>query len=296
MNFVEVIIQNCFSLIRLVLGVNKRNSSKQLLLSFKNKSNALILGNGPSLTQSLELYQNEFNQFDLIAVNRFPETDAYTELKPSILVLLAPQFFKPDSELSQEYILANQSLFEHLAKKTAWPLLIVAPANERGSKQLADLLKRNKYIKVYYIKTSPMEGLVFFKHLMFSLRQGMPRPHNVLIPSLMIAIQAKYEQIAIVGADHSWLKEISVAKKNEALVHQKHFYDENSSSPKQMADYIVRPRKLHEILHKFYLAFKGYWEISNYAKEKGVRIVNCSETSMIDAFERGTINSITKRN
>ena len=53
-----------------------------------------------------------------------------------------------------------------------------------------------------------------------------------------------------------------------------------------MQDYITRPRKLHEILRKFYLSFKGYWEINSYAEKKGVQIINSSETSMIDAFPK----------
>ena len=93
-------------------------------------------------------------------------------------------------------------------------------------------------------------------------------------------------KISILGADHSWLGEISVNNKNEALVNQKHFYDEQTSTSQPMQDYITRPRKLHEILRKFYLSFKGYWEINSYAEKKGIQIINSSETSMIDAFPK----------
>jgi hypothetical protein len=45
-------------------------------------------------------------------------------------------------------------------------------------------------------------------------------------------------------------------------------------------------RKLHEILHKFYLTFKGYHEIKEYALKNNSVIYNLTEGSFIDAFER----------
>ncbi len=106
----------------------------------------------------------------------------------------------------------------------------------------------------------------------------------------MNCIYLNYKVIYIIGADHSWLPEISVNEKNEALINQKHFYDEADSKPEQMNDLISRPRKLHEIIHKFYLTFKGYWLIKEYASSKNVRIYNASEISTIDAFERKKIS------
>jgi hypothetical protein len=108
----------------------------------------------------------------------------------------------------------------------------------------------------------------------------------------MNLIHLDYKELYIVGADHSWLGEISVNDKNEAMVHQKHFYDEDISKPQKMEDRQDRPRRLHEIIHKFYLSVKGYWEIASYASKKRVKIYNSSEFSMIDAFERKPLNQI----
>jgi hypothetical protein len=108
----------------------------------------------------------------------------------------------------------------------------------------------------------------------------------------MNCIYLKYKTIALVGADHSWLKEISVSDENVALVNQKHFYDENESKAAPMSDYQIRPRRLHEMLLKFMLSFKGYWEINEYIEGSDIHIYNCSETSMIDAFERKKLTEI----
>ena len=54
-------------------------------------------------------------------------------------------------------------------------------------------------------------------HFFFSKGLAMPRPHNVLIPSIMNLAYLGYKELYIVGADHSWLSEITVNENNEAL-------------------------------------------------------------------------------
>ena len=62
-------------------------------------------------------------------------------------------------------------------------------------------------------------------------------------------------------------------------------------------DYFDRKeaRKLHEILHKFYLSFKGYFDIKAYAKKKGVSIINLTKGSFIDAFEKKPLSSFINK-
>jgi len=81
-------------------------------------------------------------------------------------------------------------------------------------------------------------------------------------------------------------------KKNEAMLRHVHFYATEGTSPMKVEDRIERPRRLHEIIQKFYLSFKGYWDIQRYAKSKGVNIYNASSVSMIDAFERKNLEEI----
>jgi hypothetical protein len=114
----------------------------------------------------------------------------------------------------------------------------------------------------------------------------MPRPHNVLIPSIMIALSLGFKKIFLFGADHSWLKDIWVDEENNVLLQQKHFYDIDKAKPRHM-DYLGKgKRKMHEVLIKFYHSFKGYFEIDAYGKNQGKTIYNCTPGSYIDAFDR----------
>ena len=118
----------------------------------------------------------------------------------------------------------------------------------------------------------------------------MPRPHNVIIPSLMIAINLKYKNIYLFGVDHSWLSEITVTDGNDVLINQKHFYDENISKPNTMNKGGVGKRKLYEVLEKFMLSFRGYFIIKDYANYRKTKILNATKNSYIDAFEKVSIN------
>jgi hypothetical protein len=250
----------------------------------------VILGNGPSLNQSIEIYRSDLIKRKTLAVNLMVCSPLFEELKPSFYTLLAPQFFKNDEDLTEIYIKNNIQLFENLKTKTTWNMVLFVPAIFKSSTRLKQLLSENQFIQVHYFNVTPIEGFDSFCDWCFAKGIGMPRPHNVLIPAIMNCIQVGFKEIYILGADHSWLKEISVDENNIALVNQKHFYDENESRPEKMQDYIKRPRHLHEIIHKFYLSFKGYWEIKRFAEKKNISIYNSSEFSMIDAFERRKLN------
>lgn len=123
---------------------------------------------------------------------------------------------------------------------------------------------------------------------------GMPRPHNVLIPGVFMSINIGFNQIFLVGTDHSWLPLISVNENNDALINQQHFYDEGQTQKGQMYRN-SQPRRLHEILEKFMLSFRAYFDLKEYAETRCVKIYNCTPGSYIDAFERKDIKEILSK-
>ena len=129
-----------------------------------------------------------------------------------------------NNDLKISYSTRGYSLLEN--GNLRWGNDIFQKLNNIERKNVIDLKSQNTNITFHYFNTTPIEGLPFMSNFIFKNRLGMPRPHNVLIPSLMIGITEGYEKISVLGADHSWLAEISVNEKNEALVNQKHFYDD----------------------------------------------------------------------
>jgi len=188
--------------------------------------------------------------------------------------------------------------FEEMVEKTNWELYLIVPKLARKDKEWLKYMRVNPYIKLLFFNNTPIEGFQWLNHLLYNLSLGTPRPHNVLIPSLFIAIKCGFKKIYLAGTDHNWLKDVHVTKDNQVLLSQKHFYDaqfrdkDNKNSPHPRPMYhgaSTEERKLHEVLIKFYYAFKGYWDIKEYASEKKADIVNLTMNSYIDAFKKEDI-------
>ena len=295
-SFIVGLIQTKLSAIRILLqsnfiGIVQQETQTKPLL---------ILGNGPSLNDTLKNNPAATLQgFDLMAVNAAACSDQFSVLQPNLYILNAVTYFQNDSELSPFYIQAKYDLFEALKAKTRWEMTLLGPFRAKKSTDFQQLIASNSNLKVRYFNQTPVEGLNFWSHRWYNLGWGMPRPHNVLIPGIMTGIRLGYKTIAIVGADHSWLADLSVNDNNEALLRHVHYYATDGTQPMKVEDRIDRPRKLHEIIHKFYLSFKGYWQIKAYANTKQVSIINASSVSMIDAFDRKSLAellNVTEKN
>lgn len=259
-------------------------SKKPKTMVKRSNDEAVILANGPSLDTMIEESIDFLNDKDLVCVNHFPSTEYFERLKPRYLISSAPDLWRDDIE--PFYMRQSDNLFETLSRKTTWDLIFYFPFEARKYKRWQSFLEKNSLIKIVYYNTTPIEGWKPFRHWCFRHNLGMPRPHNVLIPSIFLLINSGYRKIYLWGADHSWLKDISVDEQNNALINQKHFYDEHTSVARPLDWKGVGARKLHEILYKFMTAFASYFVIDEYAKSRNVRIINKTKGSFIDAFER----------
>ena len=244
----------------------------------------LILGNGPSLRADLKKYPSFLKDKDLICVNHFPSTDLYEQLKPAVYVTSAPDLWLDD--IDDRFVSQSKALFDTLAARTKWPLEFYIPFEAARHARWLNQVKGNQHIAIKYYNNVPVEGWRWFKFLCFRRKLGMPRPHNVMIPSLMIALWKNYNSIYLLGTDHSWLREISVTDTNEVLINQKHFYDEHESKSLPLDKRGKGKRNLPELLYKFMTAFASYFEIRDYATSRGSTIRNATRGSYIDAFDR----------
>lgn len=257
----------------------------------RNHDRCVILGNGPSLTGMIERYEALLRGCDLFCVNHFPTTPLFERLKPAFFIASAPDLFYDNIE--EHFIIQSNRLFESLAAKTTWPLAVFMPAEARKYERWQRHLKQHAYISIYYYNTTPIEGFRGFRHFLFKAGTGMPRPHNIMIPAIWTAINMKYQTVSLWGADHSWLREISVDEQNNALINQKHFYDADTARPAPLDKKGKGRRRLHEILYKFMTAFASYFVLREYADSCGVAILNATNGSFIDAFERITPDTIS---
>lgn len=247
-------------------GVRKSERSRPLI----------IMANGPSLNTTLAESLTFLEENDTMSVNFMPLTDTFFEIKPKYHVLADPLFFAKDEQPKVA------EMFRRL-KSVNWKMTLLVPV--RNIKKVKKLFEENTVIGVEGFNFVGAGGFAFFERVAYDMKLAMPRPRNVLMPSLMCGIWLGYRYIYIVGADHSWMQTLSVDSENNIISVQPHFYKDDENEQRRV-DTTYLNYRLHEIVESFAIAFKSYHTLQRYVLSKGVKVYNATPGSFIDAFER----------
>lgn len=265
-----------------------KSSAKVLLLARRpeikskdrNSNNPLIiLANGPSLRETIDRYSNQLSESDTLAVNFAANAPEFKILKPNYYVLADPHFYKATNDVNILTLKDNLSNVD-------WPMTLFV--DKRYKKQFATSIDLSANVKIVGFNAIGAEGFTIFERYLYKTALAMPRPRNVLIPSIMIGIKLGYKSIYLCGADHSWMRDIRVTEDNEVVSGMNHFYKENDKEASR-ARTEYKSYHLHDILMSYYVAFLSYHKIERFAKSVGVKIINATAGSYIDAFERGSL-------
>lgn len=231
----------------------------------------IIMGNGPSLAETIRDHSDKLHSADTMAVNFAANAPEFFEIRPKYYILADPHFFSSDD--------ANVArLMENLSGVT-WPMTLLIPRE-------AEWKSDNPHITIGRYNAVGVEGFDCFTTAVYRRGLAMPRPRNVLIPAIMAGIKLGYKDIAIVGADHTWTQTLSVTDCNEVVSIQPHFYKESTDETDRIRA-VYKGVRMHDILYSFHVAFKAYHLIRKFADRQNVSIINATPGSFIDAFDRG---------
>ena len=242
----------------------------------------IIMGNGPSLRETIANHSDILRNSNTLAVNFAANADTYHELKPNLYVLADPHFFRCGNEgkSSDPNVL---KLWDSIAS-TDWPMTLYVPCRANLPHKISEC----GHITVKRYNLTPGEGLCGPVHWLYRHGLAMPRPRNVLIASIMVALREGYRDIYIVGADHTWSRDLWVDDRNRVISVQKHFYKDNDKEFERVAQEYAGYH-LHDILNSLTIAFRSYHQIADYAGSMGAKITNCTPGSFIDAFPRADL-------
>lgn len=277
--FFTQLFQSLFSIVKVIL-------LSKWFTNFKKCSNddseCVILANGPCLTKDLQMHSSFIAKKKKFCVNLFAFADEYEKVKPDYYILVAPEFYMKNP--IEFHLRQRTKLTNDIFEKTSWPLKLFIPYAGKNS-ELVEKLKTNDKIEIVFFNPTPVEGFNRITNILFKLNLGMPRPHNVLVPSIFLAINLGFKKIILFGADHSWHEGIKVDENNSMTVNHEHFYD---GKEVRMPMYKLDGKEyfLHDVFRKLHLAFKGYFVLKNYADFMNSKILNASSKSYIDAFEK----------
>ena len=238
----------------------------------------IILGNGPSLRDNLDHDMTVLNSHDTLAVNFAATTPEFKSLRPRYYVLADPHFFNNTEDANVSRLIESLSAVD-------WKLILFVPA--RSARKVRRIIS-NPNIRIAGFNMLAAEGFLWLSQQLMQRHMGMPRPRNVLIASLMIGIWLGYSRIVVLGADHSWLKTLSVDDNNKVVSVQPHFYKENPQEIERITK-TYDSRRLHEVLESMCIAFKAYHSIEAFGRHREVEILNATPGSYIDAFRRANL-------
>jgi hypothetical protein len=282
-NTIKDILKTSISIFRLLMNIHLKSSFP---LMQARTSDICILGNGPSLSISLEEEGNFISAREIMSVNDFAFSNQYDLLQPAYYMLLDPDYWRNDSlpRLKSN----REKLFQLINSKTTWRMLLLLPCKARNALNWHDIFQHNRNINICFFNSTPLYGLKYLMNTLYSRNLGMPPAQNVLVAAIFVAINMGYKKIYLFGADHSWHEELILNDDNVVCLKDKHFYDDRESriKPWQKGDRSGTTFKMHEIFDALSRMFEGYQYLAAYANVKKCKIFNASKRTYIDAFEK----------
>lgn len=254
-------------------------------ISAGEKRDTYVLGTGPSLFADIKIF-NLINrsEINIICVNDFYKSKYFKILCPDHYVIADPDYW-------------NDSLFDSVSKG-----MVEAASSVTGNiyfwlplkakESMLDIELRRANSAVIYYNTTPLSGISYVKLACFRKKLAMPRPQNVLVAAISIGIWMGSKKINLLGADHDWHKDISVSMHSKLQIRNNHAYDGDEcftpfyKPSKGSANESRMVFTVSEIFQAWATVHQSYECLQMLSKRCGVKILNRSSNSFIDAFER----------
>lgn len=273
----EVFLMNIYQSVVSLLKILIISKFKVVLPKKKNES-CVILGNGPSLKESLNKNPNFFKTQELFCVNHFAIASEFVELQPDNYVILDPNFFRGNIDPNVPKTLKS------LIENTTWPMNLFLPQLAKGADFVKGIEEGNKKINICFYNYTIGRGFENFIFFLFRNNLSMPLCQNVLGAALFLSLNMKFKTVYLVGADHSWIEGISIDDNNSLNYKIPHFYKEEKNTFSR--DQKTNKHLIADFFEACVKTFNSYYLLERYSKYCNSKIYNISEKSYIDAFER----------
>lgn len=248
---------------------------------------AAILGNGPALGHELPhlLASGALRERDVMAVNYFALDERFETVRPAYYVLSDPMFFR-DSALRDRVA----ELYRALNARVTWPMhLYVQYYNPERFDYRAALPNPN--IRIIPFHTQVYRGFPTLNFRLFRRGLGSANYGTVVQVCEYIALLLGYRTVELYGVDHTLLDGLTVDEANLLCRRDSHYYDTAPAAPQPIFQKVPpRPYTMSMYLGEVAELFRGHEILRDYAAWLGLRIVNRTRGSMIDAYERDPLD------
>lgn len=254
---------------------NKATLDKNRELKDSRKGRrCFIIGTGPSIKdQDLTKLRNE----DTFVVNAFWDHSQYSKINPAYYVLSDPEVFPSDrnrGEFWQEEVVRKNLIIESCPRTELF-------LNIAGK----EFIEKNKLFKGHGIHFLALYGY-FRNNLNFNIDidRIIPTTKNVILATLIVAVYMGFEEIYLLGCEHSFLAQ-PAQKYYESF---KEFYktDYNSKDPAQVKRYAMDIMSYEGYIDHTKILFKNYrlFKDKLTIEKPQVKIYNATPHSFLDVF------------
>jgi hypothetical protein len=234
-----------------------RKRWEELYSSVKGHDTWLVVGNGPSLRlEDLEAFHAL--GIPSIASNKINMVFNRTTWRPKLYTLADPLLLHKLA--AEHYDNIERILLPHTH------ILMAKTPRKLQWRHLLDLEGEEKYL-VRQEKLDPLNGIFV--------------GGTITVPNMQLAMWAGAKTIYVIGCDHFYANESSKTdSKKSAHQGSSNHFDPNYRKPGE----IVNEAPV-EVMNR------GYAVMRQIADQRGVRVVNISRKSALDAFERDTVEN-----
>jgi hypothetical protein len=282
---IKNIEKNVLDVYRFLLGILKIIilSRFKLELPKSRVQNCIILGNGPSLKETINLHRNVLQNAVLFVVNNFSTAKEFKELKPANYIVLDPGYFiyKERADVKMT--------FNILKNEVTWNMNFFVPYMYRNDVDIIELKNKNRYVKICFYNYTLLKGPEKWIFPFYKKNLAMPQFYNVMGAAILVALNSGYKKVWLVGADHSWFDNLQVGNDNIVYRRDIHFYDSDKEEVK--LNPIIEPVSntkvsMEGMFWALHAVFKSYGILSRYSTYLKSTIINASEFSYLDTFIR----------
>jgi hypothetical protein len=250
----------------------------------KENDDVIVLGNGPSLKNDLEIIAEIADQHDFVFVNNFCSSPYYEIFKPNKYVFLDGYFFSENAH--PDWIKQREETFKVINERTTWRMQIFLPMG--ADKTILEKIIVNPNVEIINVKVHPVFLKKYGKLTRVLFDSGFfgPAQNNVLIYAVYFILFAGYKNLKIFGSDFSIYKNIEVDKFNRLVMKFEHFNGVDRFEVLKTGPMKDRSPNMSNMMFSAFRILKQHEIIRQYADDLGVNIYNLSSYSLIDAYER----------
>ncbi len=288
--FLSLLAASILSLAKVAVGLQH-----QSVLPTRQKAVCSVLGNGPSLTESLVTQLDFICQTEIVCVNNFAHADVFIALKPANYVISDPNYFLFTDQTTDRPDI-RQTLTA-LLTVVDWPMTLYVPHFAKQSFVTNQIETKNPQITVVYFNYTVVTGFPWLTHRLIRAGLGMIQAQTVIVSAMTLMVNRGFEKIYLFGADTSWHEQIRLNENNQLVLKQLHFYERPQDVTHQPVYSDAKRQRTFSMAAQFlslHKVFRGYEVLRDYADFRGTKILNASAKSYIDAFLNVTeLQSIT---